>query len=61
MFPKYELITSHVGRRSFATNNYGRIPTALLINVTGHATEAMFLEYIGKTETEKAKQLAEYF
>ncbi|MBU3715254.1 MAG: integrase [Ferruginibacter sp.] len=61
MFPKYELITSHVGRRSFASNNYGRIPTALLINVTGHATESMFLEYIGKTETEKAKQLAEYF
>lgn len=61
IFPKYELITSHVGRRSFATNHYGHIPTALLINVTGHATEAMFLQYIGKTSTDKAKQLAEYF
>jgi integrase len=61
LFPKYELVTSHIGRRSFATNNYGKIPTSLLINVTGHTTEAMFLEYIGKTETEKAKQLAEYF
>lgn len=61
LYPKYELVTSHIGRKSFATNNYGKIPTALLINVTGHATEAMFLEYIGKTETEKAKQLAEYF
>jgi integrase len=61
VFPKYELVTSHIGRRSFATNNYGKIPTSLLINVTGHTTEAMFLEYIGKTETEKAKQLAEYF
>ncbi len=61
MFPKYELVTSHIGRRSFATNNYGRIPTSLLINVTGHATESMFLEYIGKTVTEKAIQLAEYF
>jgi integrase len=60
-FPKYELITSHIGRRSFATNNYGRIPTPLLMNVTGHSTEKMFLEYIGKTETEKAHQLAEYF
>ncbi len=61
VFPKYELVTSHIGRRSFATNNYGKIPTSLLINVTGHSTEAMFLEYIGKAETEKAKQLAEYF
>ena len=61
VFPKYELVTSHIGRRSFATNNYGFIPTSLLINVTGHTTEAMFLEYIGKTVTEKAVQLAEYF
>jgi integrase len=61
IFPKYELVTSHIGRRSFATNNYGYIPTSLLINVTGHTTESMFLEYIGKTVTEKAIQLAEYF
>lgn len=60
-FPKFELVTSHIGRRSFSTNYYGKIPTSLLINVTGHTTEAMFLEYIGKTETEKAKQLAAYF
>jgi integrase len=61
VFPKYELVTSHIGRRSFSTNNYGRIPTSLLINVTGHSTESMFLEYIGKSNTEKAIQLAEYF
>jgi integrase len=60
-FKKWELVTSHIGRRSFASNNYGRIPTSLLINVTGHSTETMFLEYIGKTVTEKAIQLAEYF
>lgn len=60
-FEKWELVTSHIGRRSFSTNNYGRIPTSLLINVTGHSTETMFLEYIGKTVTEKAIQLAEYF
>ncbi|MES2592702.1 MAG: tyrosine-type recombinase/integrase [Bacteroidota bacterium] len=60
-FEKWELVTSHIGRRSFATNYYGEIPTALLINVTGHSTETMFLEYIGKTVTEQAIQLAEYF
>lgn len=61
MYPKWQLITSHIGRRSFATNNYGKIPTALLIGVTGHSTEQMFLEYIGKTDTQKAIQLADYF
>jgi len=61
MYPKWQLVTSHIGRRSFATNNYGIIPTSLLIGVTGHSTEKMFLEYIGKTDTQKAMQLAEYF
>lgn len=61
MFPKWQLVTSHIGRRSFATNNYGHIPTSLLIGATGHSTEKMFLEYIGKTDTLKAIQLAEYF
>lgn len=61
MFEKWELVSSHIGRRSFATNNYGRIPTSLLIGATGHSTEKMFLEYIGKSDSDKALQLAEYF
>lgn len=61
IFPKYELVTSHIGRRTFATNNYGKIPTPLLMSATGHTTEKMFLEYIGKTESDRAMQLAEYF
>jgi len=60
-FEKWELVSSHIGRRSFATNNYGRIPTSLLIGATGHSTEKMFLEYIGKSDSGKALQLAEYF
>ena len=61
IYKKYELVTSHIGRRSFATNFYGIIPTSLLISATGHSTEVMFLNYIGKTDTQKAKQLADYF
>ena len=60
LFPKYELVTSHIGRRSFATNNYGIIPTSLLMTATGHATETTFLIYIGKTPAEKSIQLADY-
>ncbi len=61
IYPKWQLVTSHIGRRSFATNNYGIIPTSLLMGVTGHSTERMFLEYIGKSDSQKAMQLAQYF
>jgi len=60
-YPKYELVSSHIGRRSFASNFYGKIPTSLLINATGHSTEQMFLVYIGKSNSDKAIQLSEYF
>jgi integrase len=60
-YKKHELVTSHIGRRSFATNFYGKIPTALLMGATGHTTEAMFLVYIGKSNTDKAVELSKYF
>jgi len=60
-YPKHELVSSHIGRRSFATNFYGKIPTSLLIAATGHSTEQMFLNYIGKSSSDRAKELAEYF
>ncbi len=53
-YPKYELISSHVGRRSFATNYYGKVSTAILKNITGHSTEQMLLKYIGKTSNDTA-------
>jgi|694.fasta_scaffold37083_9 integrase len=59
--PKYKFISSHVSRRSFATNFYGRIPTPVLMNITAHGTEKMFLSYIGKTTYDNAYQMLEYF
>lgn len=61
IFPKYELVSSHVCRRSFATNFYGELPTALLIGITAHSTEQQFLEYIGKGSMDYAVQIAEYW
>jgi integrase len=60
-FEKCELVSSHIGRRSFATNFYGKIPTTYLIYVTGHATESMFLNYIGKSNKDLAMELTNYF
>ena len=53
-YPKYELITSHCFRRSFATNYYKKIPTPILINITGHSKESLFLTYINKREDKDA-------
>lgn len=61
IYPKHELIGSHVCRRSFASNLYGKIPTPILINITGHGTEKMFLKYIGRTSYDNAHQMMEYF
>jgi integrase len=53
-YPKYELIASHCFRRSFATNYYKKIPTPILINITGHSKESLFLTYINKREDKDA-------
>jgi integrase len=60
-YPKYELVTSHIGRKSFASNFYEKIATAYLLNVTGHTTEKQLLAYINKTDVEKAKSTAKMF
>jgi integrase len=60
-FEKWELVTSHIGRRSFASNHYGIIPTNYLIYITGHSTETMFLNYIGKSNKDKAMEMTNFF
>ncbi|MDD3725373.1 MAG: site-specific integrase [Bacteroidales bacterium] len=57
--PKYELITSHTARRSFATNLYRRgIPSTQLMFLTGHRTEDAFLRYIKVSKEDNAKDVA---
>ena len=61
LYPKWQVISSHVCRRSFCTNFYARIPTPVLMNISAHGTERMFLSYIGKTTYDNAFQMVEYF
>lgn len=58
-YPKYELVTSHTGRRSFASNHYGlpNYPTELLMAITGHKSLTSFLLYIGKSKNELARSM----
>lgn len=48
VFPKHAVISSHDLRRSFATNFFGKIPTPVLMQMTGHAKESTFMTYIGR-------------
>ncbi|GAB5538329.1 MAG: phage integrase SAM-like domain-containing protein [Salibacteraceae bacterium] len=59
-YEKWKIISSHVCRRSFATNFYSKreYPTPLLMNITAHSTEKMFLKYIGKQPLDYSLQLA---
>ncbi len=53
-YPKWKLVTSHIGRRSYATNYYGKIATSFLKDITGHGTERMLLAYVGKSSKDTA-------
>ncbi|MQP52683.1 MULTISPECIES: site-specific integrase [unclassified Flavobacterium] len=61
MYKKHELVSSHICRRSFATNLYGKIDTLTIMKITGHKTEAQFLSYIKITPKEYAEKLKAYW
>lgn len=60
-YKKWQVISSHVCRRSFATNFYNRIPTSVLMNITAHSSESLFMRYIGKTTYDNAYQFMDYY
>jgi len=58
---KYKLVSSHICRRSFASNLFGHISNRDLMNICGWAKEDMMLHYIKKTKTESADELKKYW
>ena len=56
--PLHDLITSHIGRRSFATNNYSKMPLVDLAVFTGHKTIGELENYIKVSELEVLSQHA---
>lgn len=56
--PKWELVTSHTARRSFATNAFiAGVPAISIMKITGHKTESSFMKYIKISDKENALQL----
>jgi integrase len=59
IYPKHELVSSHICRRSFATNLYGKLPNMTIMSITGHKTENQFLKYLKTSKQEHADKLKE--
>ena len=59
MYPKYELVSSHICRRTFATYHYGKLDTLTIMKITGHKTEKQFLEYVKITPRQHAEKMKE--
>lgn len=58
--PKWMMVSSHTGRRSFCTNMYKRgLPTITIMAISGHTTEKSFLRYIKVTQEEHAQLMKE--
>jgi len=56
--PKWQLVTTHTARRSFATNEYlAGTPSLTIMAITGHKTEKSFMKYIRVTPDQHAKIL----
>lgn len=60
--PKYELLSSHCGRRTFITNALRKgISERLIMKITGHKSLRSFEKYIKLTETEAQDAFMEAF
>ena len=56
---KYQLITTHTARRSFATNMYKRgYSPVMIMSITGHKKESTFLKYIRITNEESVRMIS---
>jgi pyruvate dehydrogenase complex dehydrogenase (E1) component len=59
-YPKYQVISTHSLRRSFATNYKDTLTPYQTRQITGHSSDAQLLEYINqdKDRSEIVKQMA---
>ena len=61
VYKKWEVCSSHIMRRTFASLTYGNLPTPLIMKITSHKTEKVFAQYLGKDSLDYAQQIADYY
>lgn len=60
--PKYEMVTVHTARRSFATNLYkDGVSSLTIMKLTAHKSERVFLSYLKETADENANLLQNHW
>lgn len=59
--PKYEYLSTHIGRRTFASNHYGKLPTPIIMKVTGHSKESTLLTYINKSDNSHVEAFLDFY
>lgn len=58
---KWQLITTHTARRSFATNAFlAGVPTISIMKITGHKSELVFMHYIKISSEQNALLMLEH-
>jgi integrase len=60
-YPKHKLVSSHICRKSFATNLYGEVGNNVIQAIGGWSTEGMMLNYIKRTTRESADVLKQHW
>lgn len=61
-YKKYDMVTTHTARRSFASNMFRRdFSVHRIMAITGHKKEADFFRYIGVTNDEIAQSFSKMF
>lgn len=60
-WPKYALCSSHIGRKSFASNLSGKIDDKVIMATAGWSTESMKNHYNKTSKTEYAEKLNNYW
>lgn len=62
VYEKWQLISTHCARRSFATNLFKQgFPAISIMKITGHKSDKTFMRYIKVTEDEVASMLEDHW
>lgn len=61
IYPKNELVSSHICRRSFVTNHYGKIPNQAIMAITTHTSEKQLLDYVKISRQEYIEIVKEHW
>ncbi|MBS9773790.1 MAG: phage integrase SAM-like domain-containing protein [Tenacibaculum sp.] len=61
IYPKYELVSSHICRRSFVSNHYGKLPDETIKAITGHSSDKQFLHYVKIGQKEHVEKMREHW